>query len=153
MPNNVAEPKAKQASHIGESNDAEVSPPTPQTEEEQLLANGVGLLTLQQVADLLKEDKRIIDYQRKSNELIAIDMNGEYLYPDWQFNGGQLSKGFDRVLAALNNNGLSLEGKMIFFTANNRELNNRTAIECLQSGYSSIDEVVLVASRHGLHCG
>jgi hypothetical protein len=153
MPNHVAEPEIKQTSHPGESDNRNVSPSAPQKAEGKPLTKGFGLLTLEQVADDLNEDKRIIEYQRKLGELVAVDVNGEYHYPAWQFQNGKLLTGLDRVLAALEENGLSPEGKVIFLTAKNRALDDKTAIECLQNGDVSIDEVVMVASRHGLHCG
>jgi hypothetical protein len=126
------------------------SRPTPQTAEERLLARGGGLLTLEQVAVELNEDKRIIEYQCKLGELIAVDMNGEYQYPAWQFQDGKLLTGLDRVLAALKENDATPWTKIIFMTTENAGFDGRTPLDCLKSGNKSdIEEVVMEARREG----
>jgi hypothetical protein len=126
------------------------SEPTPQTAEERLLAKGGGLLTLEQVADELKEDKRIIEYQRKLDELVAVEWNGEYQYPAWQFKDGRLLPGLDRVLAALKENDATPWTKIIFMTTENARFDGRTPLDCLKSGNKSdIEEVVMEARREG----
>lgn len=126
------------------------SEPTSQTAEERLLAKGGGLLTLEQVADELKEDKRIIEYQRKLGELVAVDVNGEYQYPTWQFQDGKLLPGLDRVLAALKENDATPWTKIIFMTTENAGFDGRTPLDCLKSGNKyDIEEVVMEARREG----
>jgi hypothetical protein len=126
------------------------SEPTPQTAEERLLAKGGGLLTLEQVADELKEDKRIIEYQRKLDELVAVEWNGEYQYPAWQFKDGKLLTGLDRVLEALSQFRKDPWARIIFMTDENDRLGDKTPLECLKTGDRAIDEIVEAAECYGL---
>jgi hypothetical protein len=153
MPNHVAEAEAeaKQTSYPGENHNSTVSPSSsPQTAEERLLAKGGGLLTLEQVADELKEDKRIIEYQRKLDELVAVEWNGEYQYPAWQFKDGQLLPGLDRVLEALSQFRKDPWARIIFMTDENDRLGDKTPLECLKTGDRAIDEIVEAAECYGL---
>jgi hypothetical protein len=125
---------------------------TPQTAEERLLAKGGSLLTLDEVATLLNRDTEAIDDRRELGKLLAVEWNGEYQYPAWQFQDGKLLTGLDRVLVALKENDATPWTKIIFMTTEHGELDGFSPLDCLKKGDESITkEVVMQARREGQH--
>jgi hypothetical protein len=100
-------------------------------------------LTAPQVADLLNTTRQTPHDRLKKNSLIAVQDNGVWKFPTWQFDpegpDGVIA-GLPDVLKALNVPALS---KISWLTRPNNALNGLTPIEALKFG--QIDDVIAEA--------
>ncbi|QIR38744.1 hypothetical protein HCG51_19935 [Tolypothrix sp. PCC 7910] len=105
-------------------------------------------LTAPQVADLLNTTRQTPHDRLKKNSLIAIQDNGVWKFPTWQFDpegpDGVIA-GLPDVLKALNVPALS---KISWLTKPNIALNGLTPIEALKFG--QIDDVIAAARTVGV---
>ena len=65
-----------------------------------LLACGSGTLGVGRVAEMLGVSRQAVDKRRQSRALLAVRAGERYVYPVWQFEGGQALSGLKQVLRA-----------------------------------------------------
>jgi Protein of unknown function (DUF2384) len=105
-------------------------------------------LTAPQVADLLNTTRQTPHDRLKKNSLIAVQDNGVWKFPTWQFDPegpDGVVTGIPDVLKALNVPALS---KISWLTRPNNALNGLTPIEALKFG--QIDDVIAEARTVGV---
>ena len=113
---------------------------------QEILQKAGGVLTSEEVAELLGVSRQAVDKRRAANQLLALTQGRRgYNYPGFQFEDGKALVGLDRVLANLED--LDPWMKLIFFTSPHERLYGRTPVEALRKG--RLDEVVAVASGYG----
>ncbi len=105
-------------------------------------------LTAPQVAELLNTTRQTPHDRLKKNSLIAVQDNGVWKFPTWQFDpegpDGVIA-GLPDVLKALNVPSLS---KISWLTRPNKALNGLTPVEALKFG--QIDDVIAEARTLGV---
>lgn len=115
--------------------------------KQQLLYDKSQPLTSVEVASLLHMTRQAVDKRRLKGQLLAVSLGKRgYLYPDWQFSGGQVLPGLERVLAALKD--CDPWTKLMFMKTGDVRLNGATPLEKLQLG--AIEEVVEAAQSYGI---
>lgn len=115
--------------------------------KQQLLYDKSQPLTSIEVASLLRMTRQAVDKRRLKGQLLAVSLGKRgYLYPDWQFSGGQVLSGLERVLAALKD--CDPWTKLMFMKTGDVRLNGATPLEKLQLG--AIEEVVEAAQSYGI---
>jgi hypothetical protein len=113
---------------------------------QKMLQKAGGVLTSEEVAELLGVSRQAVDKRRSGNQLFALTQGRRgYQYPGFQFEDGKPLPGLDKVLANLE--ALDPWMQLRFFTSPNERLSNRSPIEMLRKG--RVDEVVQVASGFG----
>lgn len=113
---------------------------------QEILQKAGGVLTSEEVADLLGVSRQAVDKRRSANQLLALTQGRRgYQYPGFQFEDGKALAGLDKVLANLE--ALDPWMQLRFFTSPNERLSGRTPLEVLRKG--RIDDVVQVASGFG----
>lgn len=115
--------------------------------KQQLLYGESQPLTSVEVASLLHMTRQAVDKRRLKGQLLGISLGKRgYLYPDWQFSGGQVLPGLERVLAALKD--CDPWTKLMFMKTGDVRLNGATPLKKLQLG--AIEEVVEAAESYGI---
>ncbi|MGA3334478.1 MAG: hypothetical protein ABSC62_09990 [Terracidiphilus sp.] len=113
---------------------------------QQMLKTSGGVLTSEQVAELLNISRQAVDKRRASNQLLALTQGKRgYSYPCFQFDEGRTLKGLEKVLGQLSE--LDPWMQLNFFTIPSERLGNRTPIDALREG--SADDVVSAACGYG----
>jgi hypothetical protein len=105
-------------------------------------------LTAPQVAELLNTTRQTPHDRLKKHSLIAVQDNGVWKFPTWQFDPegpDGIIAGLPDVLKALNVPALS---KISWLTRHNNALNGLTPIEALKFG--QIDDVIAAARTVGI---
>ena len=112
----------------------------------QMLKMAGGVLSSEQVAQVLGISRQAVDKRRSSNQLLALTQGRRgYSYPAFQFQDGKTINGLEEVLAQLK--ALDPWMQMVFFTSENERLGGKTPIESLQAGL--MEEVKAVANGYG----
>lgn len=112
----------------------------------QMLETAGGVLSSEQVAQVLGISRQAVDKRRSSNQLLALTQGKRgYSYPSFQFHEGKAINGLEEVLTQLK--ALDPWMKMVFFTSANERLGGKTPIQSLQAGLT--EEVKAVASGYG----
>ena len=112
----------------------------------QLIEEGGGTLTSEQVAEVLGITRQAVDKRRASNQLLALTQGKRgYSYPSFQFEEGKTVKGLEEALKQLN--GLDPWMQLVFFGSPNDRLDGKTPIEVLRTGDSG--DVVRAAEGYG----
>lgn len=112
----------------------------------QMLDAAGGILSSQQVADMLGITRQAVDKRRGSRQLLALTQGRRgYSYPRFQFEEGKTIAGLDKVLPQLK--ALDPWMQMVFFTSPHERLQGKTPIESLHQGL--VDEVAQVAEHYG----
>lgn len=112
----------------------------------QMVQIAGGVLSSEQVAQMLGISRQAVDKRRSSNQLLALTQGRRgYGYPSFQVQDGKTINGLEEVLTQLR--ALDPWMQMVFFTSANERLGGKTPIESLQEGL--IKEVKAVASGYG----
>ena len=114
--------------------------------KKQMLDVAGGVLSSQQVAELLGISRQAVDKRRAANQLLALTQGRRgYSYPRFQFEEGKTTKGLEEVLANLK--GLDPWMQLVFFTSPNERLESKTPIDGLRKGL--VNEVGQAAGGYG----
>jgi len=114
--------------------------------KQQLIEQGGGTLTSEQVAEVLGITRQAVDKRRASGQLLALTQGKRgYSYPGFQFEEGKTVKGLEEALKQLN--GLDPWMQLVFFGSPNDRLDGKTPIEVLRTGDSG--DVVRAAEGYG----
>ncbi|MCU0286124.1 MAG: helix-turn-helix domain-containing protein [Acidobacteria bacterium] len=98
-----------------------------------LLKKEGGVITSQQVAELLGISRQAIDKRRRQGNLLAVSLGRRsYFYPVWQFSEDGVLPGFETVLGILKDYDPWM--KMIFMLNANHSLKDRSPLEKLREG-------------------
>lgn len=112
----------------------------------QMLQTAGGVLSSEQVAQVLGISRQAVDKRRSSNQLLALTQGRRgYSYPSFQFHEGMAINGLEEVLSQLK--ALDPWMQLVFFTSANERLGGKTPIESLQAGL--MEEVKAVANGYG----
>lgn len=112
----------------------------------QLIEQGGGTLTSEQVAELLGITRQAVDKRRAANQLLALTQGKRgYSYPSFQFEEGNTLKGLEEALEQLT--GLDPWMKLVFFVSPNDRLEGKTPIDVLRGGHSR--DVIRAAGGYG----
>lgn len=111
-----------------------------------LLASDGGTCSAQEVGAMLDITRQAVDNRRKRGKLVAVELGRRgYAYPAWQFQGGAVLPGLDRVLATFPEPGT---WALIAFMLNgNAWLSGERPLDALRNG--RIEDVVRAASHYG----
>lgn len=113
---------------------------------QQMLQKAGGVLTSEEVAELLGVSRQAVDKRRSANQLFALTQGRRgYQYPGFQFEDGKALPGLDKVLANLES--LDPWMQLRFFTSPSERLSHHSPLELLRKG--RVDEVVKTASGYG----
>jgi len=113
---------------------------------QRLLEAEGGVLTAGEVGSTLGITRQAVDNRRKRKTLIAVQLGKRgYRYPAWQFSGGQVLPGLDRILRVLGD--LTPWMQMAFFLNDNAWLKNRRPLDLLRLG--EIEPVLMAAQQYG----
>ena len=116
--------------------------------KKRLLDEHGGVLTSEQVAKRIGLTHQAVEKRRSKGKLIAVSKGRRgYLYPAWQFTGGSVLPGLERVLDALSAH--DEWTRIIFFVNGNVRLSGRTPLEALKGG--DFDSVIAAAEAYGEH--
>jgi len=83
----------------------------------------------------------------RNHQILGVSVNGELVYPAWQFVEGRILSGLDKVLTALQNDGAWTQ--VIFLLTGDIRLDGATPLEKLKEG--AIEQVVRAAKCYGIH--
>ena len=104
------------------------------------------MLTAGEIGSTLGSTRQAVDNRRKRKTLIAVQLGKRgYRYPAWQFSGGQVLPGLDRILRVLGD--LTPWMQMAFFLNDNAWLKNRRPLDLLRLG--EIEPVLMAAQQYG----
>jgi hypothetical protein len=91
-----------------------------------------------------------VDKMREQQRLVAVLEDGEYLYPDWQFQEGTedgIVPRLQELLKVLEQEHNGSLGQIAFITQANYRLHGRTPLDCWLKG--GVDEVLWAARCYG----
>lgn len=112
-----------------------------------LLMESGGSLGAGKVAELLKISRQGVSKRRQSNALLALKAGERFVFPAWQFSGGNVLPGLKRVLRAF-----TIEDPWMrlafFFNAESR-LEGRRPVDVLRDG--DVEAVCAAAAAYGEH--
>ncbi len=112
-----------------------------------LLEQGGGTLGAGRVSQLLGISRQAVDKRRQSQALLALRAGERFVYPAWQFVGGQALSGLKRVLRAFDIEDPWM--RLGFFLDPNERLDGRSPLDALRAG--DVDAVCTAASTYAVH--
>jgi len=115
--------------------------------KQKLLAQRGKALTGNDVCRILSCSLLELDAMRQNNQVLGVLVNGEFVYPVWQFVDGKVLTGLDKVLEALKDDGTWTQ--MIFLLTGDIRLEGATPLERLEAG--DVDKVLWAADCYGSH--
>ncbi|MEL4896778.1 hypothetical protein [Crocosphaera sp. Alani8] len=115
--------------------------------KKKLLAKEGGTLKESEVCEKLNCKSQDLDRMRDNGDIIAVEVDNQYLYPAWQFVDGKILPGLDKVLSQLKDDGVWTV--IIFMLTGDVRLDGKTALEMLREG--EIKRVNWAASCYGEH--
>jgi hypothetical protein len=105
-----------------------------------------GILSAEQVSELIGISRQAVDRRRSQNQLIGLTQGKRgYAYPAFQFEDGKTLDGLKEVLDALSGHDPWMQS--IFFANGNDRLNGRTPLDALRQGKT--EAVVRAAEAYG----
>jgi len=116
--------------------------------KQKLLSAEGGVLSVNEVAKILRITRQAVDKRRQKGKIIGISLiRREYLYPSWQFSENGIIEGLEKVLNELKN--YDSWSQILFMLNPNMRLHGHTPLEELRKGNF---ELVQRASRaYGEH--
>jgi hypothetical protein len=115
----------------------------------ELIARAGGVLTVQQVAQLLGITRQAVDKRRRERKLLAIPRGGDFRYPAAQFSDGEVVAGLRDVLAAVGLQGPW--GTLAFLVAPDDELEGESPLDWLKHHPGQLAPVLRLARAQGEH--
>ena len=105
-----------------------------------------GILSAEQVSELIGISRQAVDRRRSQNQLIGLTQGKRgYAYPAFQFENGKTLDGLKEVLDALSGHDPWMQS--IFFANGNDRLNGRIPLDALRQGKT--EAVVRAAEAYG----
>ncbi len=115
----------------------------------ELISRAGGVLSVQQVAELLGITRQAVDKRRRERKLLAVPRGSDFRYPAAQFTDGEVVAGLRDVLAAIGLQGSW--GTLDLLTAADDELEGETPFGWLKRHPDQLEPVLRLARAQGEH--
>ncbi|MGL5034123.1 MAG: hypothetical protein ACRC6M_10030 [Microcystaceae cyanobacterium] len=115
--------------------------------KKRFLSKQGGALTNIEACSILGCSLLELETMRRNHQVLGLSVNGDLVYPAWQFVGSKVLTGLDKVLAALKDDGAWTQ--MLFLLTGDIRLDGATPLKQLKEG--KFDQVVWAAKCYGSH--